>query len=60
MDERNKINTTWIEKTKQLSDILTKAQASPNIILKLDIAKLKHELYDLLLKQLIKKQTNVE
>ena len=60
MDERNKINTTWIEKTKQISDILTKAQASPNIILKLDIAKLKHELYDLLLKQLIKKQTNVE
>ena len=60
MDERNKINTTWLEKTKQLSDILTKAQASPNIILKLDIAKLKHELYDLLLKQLIKKQTNVE
>ena len=38
MDERNKINTTWIEKTKQISDILTKAQASPNIILKLDIA----------------------
>ena len=60
MDERNKINTTWIEKTKQISDILTKAQASLNIILKLDIAKLKHELYDLLLKQLIKKQTNVE
>ena len=60
MDERNKINPTWIEKTKQISDILTKAQASPNIILKLDIAKLKHELYDLLLKQLIKKQTNVE
>ena len=60
MDERNKINTTWIEKTKQISDILTKAQASPNIILKLDIAKLKHEHYDLLLKQLIKKQTNVE
>ena len=32
MVERNKINVTWIEKTKQISDILTKAGASPNII----------------------------
>ena len=32
MVERNEINITWIEKTKQISGILTKAGASPNII----------------------------
>ena len=32
MVERNEINITWIEKTKQIGDILTKAGASPNII----------------------------
>ena len=32
MVERNGINITWIEKTKQISDILTKAGGSPNVI----------------------------
>ena len=32
MVERNEINITWIEKTKQISDILTKAGPSPNIL----------------------------
>ena len=32
MVERNDINITWIEKTKQISDILTKAGPSPNIL----------------------------
>ena len=32
MVERNEIKITWIEKTKQISDILTKAGAAPNII----------------------------
>ena len=32
MVERNEINITWIEKTKQISDILTKVVASPSII----------------------------
>ena len=31
MVKRNEINITWIEKTKEISDILTKAWASPNI-----------------------------
>ena len=30
--ERNEINITWIEKTKQTSEIFTIAGASPNII----------------------------
>ena len=32
MTERNEINITWIEKTKQIYDIITKAGASPDII----------------------------
>ena len=32
MNERIEISITWIEKIKQISDILTKAGASPNII----------------------------
>ena len=32
MIERNEINVAWIEKNKQISDVLTKAGASPNII----------------------------
>ena len=32
MVETNEINITWIEKTKQISNILTKAGASPNIV----------------------------
>ena len=32
MVERNETKITWIEKTKQISDILTKAGASLNII----------------------------
>ena len=32
MIERNEINITWIGKTKQISEILTKAGASSNII----------------------------
>ena len=32
MIERNEINITWIEKTKQIYDIITKAGASPDII----------------------------
>ena len=32
MVERNEINITWIQKTKQISDILTKARALLNII----------------------------
>ena len=32
MVERNEINITWIQKTKQISDILTKAGALLNII----------------------------
>ena len=32
MVERNEINITWIKKTKQISDILTKAGASPKKI----------------------------
>ena len=30
--EKNEINITWIKKTKQIADILTKAGASPNVI----------------------------
>ena len=33
MIERNEINITWIEKAKQISDILTKTGVSPSIIL---------------------------
>ena len=32
MVEKAEINVTWIEKSKQLGDILTKAGASPNVI----------------------------
>ena len=32
MVEWNEIDITWIEKTKQISVILTKAGASPNVI----------------------------
>ena len=32
MVEKNEINITWTEKTKQIGDILTKAGASPNVI----------------------------
>ena len=32
MVEKNEINITWIEKTKQIGDILTKAGASSNVI----------------------------
>ena len=31
MVERIEINIIWIEKTKQMSDILTKTETSPNI-----------------------------
>ena len=30
--EKNEINITWIKKTKQIADILTKAGGSPNVI----------------------------
>ena len=32
MVEKAEINVTWIEKPKQLGEILTKAGASPNVI----------------------------
>ena len=32
MVEKDEINITWIEKTKQIGDILTKAEASSNVI----------------------------
>ena len=32
MVEKDEINITWIEKTKQIGEILTKAGASSNVI----------------------------
>ena len=32
MAEKNEINIIWIRKTTEISDILTKAEVSPNII----------------------------
>ena len=32
MVEKNEINITWMEKTKQICDILTKAGVSPSVM----------------------------